>query len=264
MANEFKEKYYHRGILMIFLEIFKQPSYCTTMEYFIKYLELLRLIAKENNVLHENEKIAYTFVVDQFNLFIDRMDIDIIIMILKYLLNTALETEFDPNTNFNKKHHVYDQGAINAYFQILVKCFKCLNDESNIYLKDYVISPLESLTNSFMNNSILADILVQELLMKILKRSRDKEFQKQLSRQMGTINSTSTSVKHLQSLMRGLIKKSKYVKKESEEDYFRILLDTLIDCISGNSIRDVYFFSGNTNSFIELNSPLTFALPLYL
>ena len=47
----------------------------------------------------------------------------------------------------------------------------------------------------------------------------------------------------------------------SEEDYFRILLDTLIDCISGNSIRDVYFFSGNTNSFIELNSPLTFALP---
>jgi len=259
MAKEVREKFYHRAILAIFLEICQKKPYCESLEYFLKFLQLLKLITKDNQLLHENKTGAYEFVLSHFDSFMSRscMDIDSACKILKQLLDIALGTNFDIK-RMDQKLFIGDKAAMNAYFQILVRCFKELNAESNKHLKAYVIAPLEALTKSFINNCILSNILVQDLLIKILKRSKDRDFQKQITRQLGVISSTNTTAKHIHSLMRSFMKKPKYISKEKEEEYFISMLYTLIDCISGDNIRDIYFFSGKEDSFIELKTPLKF------
>jgi len=248
-----REKLYHRGILVLFIEICKKQV--NIEECFFGFMKLLKLIAKENNSLYETGSYIYAFIMSQFKMIADRgsLKIEVSQKVLHYLIDIALETDFDM-TQMHRQFLICDQSALEAYLHILVLCFKNLNKESNQHLLLYVLTPLEALSKSFMNNYILSQINAQDLLMKMLKRSTIKDFQKQISRHIGRINSTHTSSQHIQTLMRHFAKKSKYVIKETT--YFSSLLDILIDSISGDSIRNVYFFSTKGKSFIQLKTPL--------
>ena len=110
-----------------------------------------------------------------------------------------------------------------------------------------------------MNCNILAKISIQELLMKILKRTINSDYQKQISMSVGWISSTHSNSKHIQTLMRNLIKKSKYAN--SNENYFQCQLKTLIDCISGKNRKNIFYFSGIEEAYIELNPSLLNLMP---
>ena len=177
----------------------------------------------------------------------------VVASLLQYLIDIGLETDLDLKRP--QPAIIKEPSAVEAYFGILVRCFKSMTEESNSELKQQVLVPLEALSNSLMNDCVLSKVAVQELLMKILKRANEKEFQRQVSSHIGRISSTNTTAKHIQLLMRHFLKSSKYVAKPYEEDYYLSLLDTLIDSISGESIRSLYFFSGLEKSFIKLKSP---------
>ncbi len=178
----------------------------------------------------------------------------VVASLLQYLIDIGLEQDLDlkrPQSALIK-----ESSAVEAYFRILVRCFKALPEASNAELKAQVLMPLEAMSGSLMNDCVLSTVGVQELLMKILKRASDPEFQRQVSSHIGRISSTNTTARHIQLLMRHFLKSSKYVPKAAEEDYYLALLDTLIDSISGESIRSLYFFSGQEKSFIKLKNPL--------
>ena len=222
----------------------------------------MKLVSNDNNQLYENSSDWYLFIISRFNLFLKRsiVNISTIKRILEYLIDITLEVNYDFN-NYKGPIFIHDKNAIEAYFKILVECFKSMHKDSNVHLKEYVLVPLEALTKSFMNNCVLSKLDIQDYLMKILKRSEDNNFQKQITAQIGRVSSSNTTHKQIQSLLRKFVKKSKYVPKEYEEKYFISLLDILIDCISGTTIRNVYLFSGNEGSYIELTTPLVCPTP---
>jgi len=244
---------------MIFIEAWNKGNY-NDIECFLKFLNLLKLIAKGNELFYESQdtkKNVYVFVLGYAKSFIEceKVDFKQVKSILKYLIDIALEADYDFE-NRSKKFFIYEPGAIEAYFQILIQCFKTLPEQSNTHLQNCVLSPLDTLHKSLINCCKLSRMSIQILLMKILKRAIKPEFQRHISEHIGRISSIHTTSKHIQSLMRHFTKSSKYVPQQLKERYYLILLDTLIDSISGDSIRAIYFFSGKEQSFIKLKTPI--------
>ncbi len=254
-----REILFHRGILVLFLETCQKPNYDSDVETFLHFLHLTKLVVKGNRLFYEspkNKEQVYAFVLGQFDKFMEKRIIamPVVASLLQYLVDIALEQDLDLKRP--QPALVKEASAIEAYFGILVRCFKSMPEDSNAGLRAHVLTPLEALSNSLMNDSVLAKVGIQELLMKILKRARDHEFRRQVSSHIGRISSTSTSADHIERLLRHFIKSSKYVPRDMNDDYYISLLDTLVDSISGESIRSLYFFPGQERGFIRLRSPL--------
>ena len=181
----------------------------------------------------------------------------VVTALLQSLIGIGLETD---SLDLAHPAHglIKEPSAIETYFKILVKCFKSAfgREGASAEIKAYVLAPLEAMSNSLMNDCVLSGIPLQELLMKILKRADERDFRWQVSGHIGRISSTNTSAKHIQILMRHFLKSTKHIPAELQEDYYLALLDTLIDSISGESVRSMYFFSGQEKAFIRLKSPL--------
>lgn len=226
----------------------------------MKFLNLLALIAKGNELFYEsqeNKRNIYAFILTFFDSFIKREEVDFeqVHNILKYLLDIALEADRNAG-GAATKFFICEPSAMETYFQILVKCFKSLPAQSNRHLQHCVLSPLDTLNKSLVNCCSLSKMLMQVLLMKILKRAEEAEFQRHVSEHIGRISSVHTTSEHIQSLMRHFAKSSKHVAENLKERYYLILLDTLIDSISGDSVRAMYYFAGHEESFIKLRTPL--------
>jgi len=214
----------------------------------------MKLVAKGNKSLYEKETHTYTFILTRFNSYINQINtnIDTIKTILRYVLDIALEVDFDI-TNTKDKVFVHDKNSLKIFFQMLAACFKQLVND-NKKLIEYVLSPLEALTRSFTNTHALSDIGAQELLLRIMKYTKGKEYQKNISNYIGWISSTHTSLSHIRSLMSEFTRKAKNEKRW--EDNSMSLFETLIGCISGDIVRELYFFPGSEGSFIELKASL--------
>lgn len=90
----------------------------------------------------------------------------------------------------------------------------------------------------------------------IFQRSNSIEFRKQIAVYLGKVNSIHTTPKHLGKLLFHLLKNSKYLPKEREEDDFLARLEILEKSISGESIRSFYYFPGTENAYIRLITPI--------
>ena len=245
MANEIREIYYQKGVLVIFLEICQKPFFNEDIEYFLIFLNLLKFIAKGNKLFHESNNGVYDFIVKHFKVLNAKSDLKVIVEVLNCLLEISVGKKFELKKS---SYLISEELALCSYFRILVECFKSRIGESNKHLRAHVIPPLEILTKSLMNCIKLSNISIQKHLLKILKRAEDKEFQSQISRQIGTITSMHTTQHQIKFFLTSLTKKPNLN-----------FLDILIDCILGNSIKDIYMFSGN--SFISLKTPIICSTP---
>jgi len=264
LAKDVREIYFNRGIIVVFLDICQKEKYAGDIECFLRLLRLLKIIARNNTLFYESKdskNSVYSFIVTRFENFISNPDnkisITIIQKILQYLVDIAFELDFTMKEK-NQQTLINEPNSLEIYYKVLIKCFEHMPEESNQNLKSYVLLPLESLSNSLMNDFTLSRIGIQDLLMKMLKLTNDANFLKELAACIGRISSTHTTPKQIQSILKHFGNSSKSVSQENREIYYLTLLDTLIDSISGEGIRNFYYFNGHDKSYIKLKAPLKF------
>ena len=267
------------------LDIYEKESYNSDTELFLKYLLLLKLSIRSNKLFQESLETkarVYTFIEKRF--FENQFKMEIIKAILGRLLEIALEideVDFSVALNaasvssstavFSRKpitrFLIKDSHAISSYFTIITHCFVTNPEKSNKDLLNFLLYPLEMMQESIMNNITLTQMNIQNKLLKILKRATVLEFQEQISRHIGKLSSVHTTAQQMQLLLRKLAKYKSSANDETsasleipitQSNYVTCLLSTLIDMISGDSIKSFFYFDGNLNSFITLKSPLEF------
>ncbi len=97
--------------------------------------------------------------------------------------------------------------------------------------------------------------------MSILKLTGDKEFRTELVGHIARLNAIHTSPAHMQRLMHQLLKAPTRTLRPAAEDYYLSLLQVLIDSVSKESIRNMFYFTGQERSFIQLRTPLITTAP---
>lgn len=251
-----KEIYFNKGIIPMLIDTFQKNAYKDDIKCFLKFLKILKAVARENKLYRassEAQDFVYAFTSHTLGAFIVNSvaTVESVQSALRLLLDIAVDTDFDAKRN---DLSIRELKAMNEYFKVLVKCFKKWPLDSNRELCSYVTVPLKTLQNSFVSSYLLAKMEVQELLMRILKRASDIEFQVAISGFVGRISSIHITSRCMKLILKRFIKESKHVSQGYKEKYFEFLVNTLISTITGDSIKNLYFFPGD--SFIKLETPL--------
>ena len=100
------------------------------------------------------------------------------------------------------------------------------------------------------------------MLLSVLKLAgEDKDFRGEVAGHIARLNTIHTSPSHMQRLMRQLLKAPTRSLRPGAEGYYLCLLQVLIDSVSKESIRNMYYFTGQEKSFIQLKTPLVSPAP---
>ena len=73
MCKDTQETLFQKAILALIVEVCQKPDYNLDIEMFLKFLTLLKKIAKNNKLFYESQEHKeryYSFVLSQFNNFI--------------------------------------------------------------------------------------------------------------------------------------------------------------------------------------------------
>jgi len=95
--------------------------------------------------------------------------------------------------------------------------------------------------------------------MKVLKSAEGKhEFIPQIVNFISFFNNINASAKHIQNLMKQLVKPQGRLLNKSRDEYRNFLTQILLSSIAQDPIRDFYYFTGDEKSYIMLMTPIDF------
>jgi len=262
-TSELRCKIMHKkAVIPVLVDACSHKEYVGDKEVFLELIRLIRLVVWENVWFREEpEPKAHLIEFYEFMLmrFKELKTIEIAKETLKELLQMSIDSEFTSNMQF-RLTSVKDILALEKYYAVLLICFKSLHDNSiDAELLDlYVLSPLKILLQSLYNISIIARSEIPTILLRIFKRTIKNPVASQISNFLGTMASVHATPKQFKKMLR-------YFSDPPDliyiNEFLKSIFEAILSAISGDSIKEFFYFDGTFDSYIHINMHRPFAYP---
>jgi len=229
-------------------EIYQKDAYLKDVEFFMKYMEFMKNTAIENSYFYDTnttKDFMYNSIYQKAVNFITENSDIFGVGNLKIILENLIQVAFssDKISEFDKVKNIkiYEINSLEIAYNLLSFYFKTNKISANSNLLNFVFLPIEISTNSLKNIYTLSHSIIINLL-SIFKHISAIENKSKLVILLGNICSVNSNASQISKIMKNLGKIDGFT-------------DLLINTISGDTIKSMFYFDGNERSFIKLQPP---------